>query len=268
MKKTLAIVLALLMVLAVFAGCGSKETGDQSLAKVKEAKKLVLGFDPGFVPMGYKDTNGEYIGFDVDLAKEVAKRMDVELVLQPIAWEAKEAELNTGNIDCIWNGLTITPQREAEMNIARAYMENKQIIVVRKDSGITKLSDLAGKTVVAQTDSSAQSLIESDEHKALLDSFKDFVTLADYVIAFTELNNKQVDAVAIDSVMAEYYISHNNLEMVILDEDLGDEKYGVAFRKNDLALVAEFNKIFDEMIKDGTAAEISDKWFGKDVILK
>ena len=283
MKKILAISMALLLALAVFAGCSDNQAtpsdstspsasqsadanADQSLQKIKDAGKFVLGFDEGFPPMGFKDTDGTHKGLDIDLATEFCKRLGVELVLQPISWDAKYTELSNGNIDCIWNGFTIDEKSESSVLFSEPYMANRQIIVVAKDSGINTLADLAGKTLVTQEDSGALRAIEA--RPDVKDSLGELITMPDYVVAFTELKSGQIDAIAVDEVMSSWYIKENDYDFVILDEDLGDEEYGVGFRKDDKALVDEFNKIFEEMKADGTTKTISEKWFGKDLILQ
>lgn len=189
------------------ASTASAAATDTSLADIKKKGSFTLGLDDSFPPMGFKDDKGNIVGFDIDLAKEVAKRMGVELKIQPIDWTAKEMELNNKNIDVIWNGLSITPDRQQSMLLSTPYMENKQIVVVKNDSSVQKLADLKGKQVAVQDGSSAQDALKAADPD-LLASIKQ-VDFKDNVAALMDLKNGNVDAVAMDSVVAEYYINKN-----------------------------------------------------------
>ncbi|MEM5769867.1 MAG: amino acid ABC transporter substrate-binding protein, partial [Bacillota bacterium] len=181
---------------------------DESWAKVEAAGTFILGFDETFAPMGFKDESGNYVGFDIELAKEVASRLGLgEPTLMPINWDSKVMELNAGNIDLIWNGLTITEERKAEMLFSDPYMNNRQIIVVKADSAIQSKADLAGKIVAAQADSSAMTAIKAEPD--VMDSFGDLVENPDYVEALMELKQGSVDAVVVDETMGSYYISQD-----------------------------------------------------------
>jgi ABC-type amino acid transport substrate-binding protein len=185
-------------------------SNDDSLNKIKQKGKLVLGLDSSFPPMGYEDNKGNIIGYDIDLAKEVCKRMGVELVLQPIDWNQKENELNDGNIDCIWNGMTINDERKAAMNMSEPYMNNRQVVVTLKNSGIKKLSDLEGKSVVLQAGSTAVKALDS--RADIKSKIKDgkAVEVKDNVYAMYELQKGKSDAVVMDEIVARYYIAHMN----------------------------------------------------------
>jgi len=263
LKKGMALVLSVLMVGSVFfSGC-TKSGADDSLTKVKKSGVLILGLDDAFPPMGFRDENNEIVGFDIDVAKEVASRMGVKLTLQPIDWEAKELELNSGAIDCIWNGFTITDERKEQITFSDPYMQNRQVVIVLGDSGIQTLEDLAGKSLCLQAGSSAADALAS--HQDFRDSLGEVIELSDNVTAFMELEAKTSDAILMDEIVAAYYIKQNNKNYKILDESLADEDYGVGFRKADLALCEEVNKQLKAMSADGTLTEISMKWFGKDV---
>ncbi len=237
---------------------------DASLDYIKEKGNIILGLDASFPPMGFKDDSGNIVGFDIDLAKEVASRMEVELKLQPIDWTAKELELNNKNIDLIWNGMTITPERQESMTMSAPYMENKQIVVVLKDSEIQKLEDLKGKDVAVQDGSSAQSALAADAD--LLSSINQ-IDFKDNVTALMDLKNGQVDALAVDSVVADYYTSQEPDTFRILDESLAPEQYGIGFRKGEQAFAHAVQAALDEMKKDGTFEKISMEWFGRNVAL-
>jgi polar amino acid transport system substrate-binding protein len=261
MKKGIAMVLAILMVGSVFlVGCAKK---DDSLTKIKDAGVLVLGLDDSFPPMGFRDDKNNIVGFDIDLAKEVTTRMGVELKLQPIDWDSNVIELNSGNIDCIWNGLTITAERQKQMIFSDAYMKNRQVIVVRADSNISTLADLAGKKLCLQAGSSAADALNS--HADFKNSLGQVIELSDNVTAFMELEGKTSDAILMDEIVAAYNIKKDGSDLKILDESLADEVYGVGFRKDDVTLRDEVNKQLKAMAADGTLAEISNKWFGKDI---
>lgn len=283
MKKLLAILLAVAMVFA-FAACGNTETPstsegtnnsaegnaegeDNSLNEVMEKGTLVLGLDDSFPPMGFQDESGEIVGFDIDMAKELASRMGVELVLQPVNWDTKNAELNNKTIDVLWNGFSITEERKQEVLFSDPYMINHQIIIVLKDSGIQSKEDLAGKVVCAQIDSSAADAISKEAD--LKASFGDYIEVSDYVSGLTELKNGTVDCVVVDECVGRYYIEkeieQGNDVYQVLEDNFGQEDYAIGFRLTDQALRDEVNKVLGEMIEDGTAAEISNTWFGRDV---
>jgi len=213
--------------------------------------------------MGFRDENNEIVGYDVDLAREVTRRMGIKLVLQPIDWNAKEQELNTGKIDCIWNGFTITPERAQVLTFTKPYLKNAQVLVVRKDSGYKALKDLSGKSVGLQAGSSAADALEgATDFRA---SLKNVVEFKDNMLALMDLEIKGVDAVVMDLLVANDNINRSGKAYSILEEDLAPEEYGVGFRKNDLALMNEVQKTLEAMAADGTIAKIATKWFGADI---
>ncbi len=265
MKRGILLLVVMSLLLALFAGCkkAPQANGDQSLANIEKKGKFILGFDDSFPPMGFKENN-EYVGFDIDLAREVTKRMGVELVLQPIIWDVKEQELNTGKIDCIWNGFTMTPEREMAMAFTKPYMNNKQIVIVPADSSIRTFADLAAKKLSLQRDSSASDAL--DKHPEVKNSLKELLQFEDNVMAMTDLDTGNCDAVLMDIVVANYnYIKKAPGKYRILDESMADERFGIGFRKSDVALKDKVETTLMEMAKDGTVAKISDKWFGTDI---
>ncbi len=241
----------------------STASTDLSWEKIKEKGELVLGLDESFPPMGFRDENNNIVGYDVDLAQAVADRLGVKLKLQPINWDTKDQELNTGNIDCIWNGFTITDERKQNILFSDPYMNNQQVLVVLADSKYKKLADLKDKSVALQATSSAADALNSKaDFKATL---KEVVELKDNNLCLMDLKTGNVDAVAMDEIVARYYIQMKGEKYRVLDEGLGGEVYGIGFRKADVQLVTTINDTLKEMAKDGKIAEISNKWFGKDI---
>ena len=280
-KKLLFLLMALVVVFSVSActpdadvpgdedavnGDEQVENGDvEELAGDVETVadgKFTVGFDQNFPPMGFIGDDGEFTGFDLELAAEVADRLGLELDLQPIAWDAKDMELSTKNIDCIWNGFTMNG-REDLYTWTDPYMANNQVFVVRKGEGITTFDDLAGKTVIVQVDSSAEAAL--DDKPELVETFGDYITAADYDVALMDLESGAVDAVAMDDTFANYYIEIGGDNLTVLEEMLAPEDYGVGFLLGNEALRDIVQSTLEEMADDGTMAVISEKWFGKDI---
>lgn len=262
MKRWTALLLMVALLGALMPAVA--ETADDSLQRILDKGKLILGLDASFPPMGFTDPDtGEISGFDIDLAKEVASRLGVELVTQPIDWAAKEMELNAGNIDCIWNGMTITPERLESMSISKPYLENLQVVVVREDEGIAALSDLAGKKLGLQAGSSANDALDAAaEFKA---SLGEIVPFDENLTALMDLNGGGLDAVLVDSIVIDYHMTINDYPFVVLDESLAPEEYGIGFRKADVALCEKVDELLLAMKEDGTVEKISTEWFGSDV---
>ena len=264
MKKIFSIMLVCLMAASLAFASGKKDSGvDNSLEALKARGVFVLGLDDAFPPLGFRDDANNIVGYDIDLAAEVCKRLGVELKCQPIDWAAKEQELNTGNIDCIWNGFTMTPEREAALSFTKPYLDNAQVVIVRSDAGIASLADLAGKKIGLQAGSSAADAVEANPNfKATLDEVVEF---KDNLTALMDLEIGGVDGVVMDMVVGNYSIMTTGKDFVTLSESLSSEKYGIGFRKNDVQLRDEVQKILEEMAADGTVAAISAKWFGSDI---
>lgn len=249
----------------------NQETEGKGVEEEKESSEdasaggtFIVGFDQDFPPMGFVGDDGEYTGFDLDLAKEVASRLGLEFVPQPIAWDAKDMELNSGTIDCIWNGFTMNG-REDDYTWSEPYMDNSQVFVVAADSGISTLDDLAGKIVEVQADSSAEAALKDNQE--LAGSFGTLQTTPDYNTAFMDLEMGAVDAIAMDVIVAGYQIEQrgDSSKYVILDETLASEEYGIGFKKGNEELRDKVQATLEEMAADKTLSEISDKWFGRDV---
>ena len=247
----------------VLACTGLTACGDDKAASNQKAT-FTVGFDQDFPPFGYVDENGEFTGFDLELAKEAAKRMDMEIKLQPIDWDSKELELSSGSISCIGNGFTMNG-RENDYTWTESYMDNSQVFVVKSDSGIKTQADLAGKIVTAQTDSAALNALNGDDFKDLKASFKELLTCAQYNTAFMDLEAGAVDAVAMDIGVAKYQIEGKESKFIILDEPIVKEQYAVGFYKGNTEMRDKVQKALDEMAADGTFKKISEKWFGYDV---
>lgn len=260
MKKMLALCMMLILAVAALAGCGA------DTAKEDTSKPIIVGLDDNFPPMGFKDEKNEIVGFDIDLAKEAAKRLGREVEFKAIDWNSKEAELKSGRVDILWNGLDITEKRKENMLFSDPYMDNRQIIFVAKNSTVQIASeaDLAGKTIGTQSGGTTEEYFEANpELKAAMADVKYY---PDYINAFMDLENGRIDAVVGDEIIGRYYISKHPEEIAAIDTVIGDvSQFGFAFRKDDQALRDEVQKVFDEMKKDGTVAKISEKWFAADI---
>ena len=285
MKKGLALCMTAVLVMGcLLTGCGSSDTGAKSTtgsaaagteaAETEtagteaagtqttdgEKKTFTVGFDASFPPYGYQE-NGEYVGFDLDLAQEVCDRNGWELVKTPIDWDAKNIELNGGSIDCIWNGFTMNG-REDDYTWTPAYINNTQVFAVNKNSGIKKAADLAGKNVLVQADSSALAALQDEENtdiKALADSFGSLTQVPDYESALMELEAGSADAVAMDEGVALTKQAQND-NIVILDDVISQEQYGIAFKKGNDELRDQVWSTLLEMEKDGTVDKIAAKY--------
>ena len=261
MKQRVMLLLAALLASALLSGCGKKqETAPAAL------KSIVIGLDDHFAPMGFRDEKNEIVGFDIDLAREAAKRLGLSVTFKPIDWSAKEAELKGKRIDVLWNGLTITDERKANILFTKPYLENRQIIIVVDKSPIRGKGDLKGKVVGVQDGSSAVDAVGKDESTAK--AIKELKKFSDNVTALMDLSAGRLDAIVVDKVVGRYYASKRPGEYRVLDENFGTEDYGVGTLKDDAELMSRIDKALADMKMDGSAAAISVKWFGKDIIKK
>ena len=265
MNKKIGLILALVLVSLMMVGTVSAGLfdflgGSNANQTANDESTFIVGFDAEFPPYGYKDDNGSYTGYDLDLAKEVCERNNWTFKAQPIDWDAKDAELDSGAIDCIWNGFTIDG-RENDYLWSNPYFDNKQIFVVKSGSGIEKIADLKGKTVETQKDSSALAAL-NEGNKTIKDTFATLTEVADYNTAFMDLESGACDAVAMDIGVAEYDIDNKNNsdDFTILDEYITTEKYGIGFKKGNDALKDQVQATLDEMFKDGTVLKIAEKY--------
>lgn len=279
MKKILAVCIMAIMAVSMTA-CG-KPAETESEPEVQEEAtqegdaaeetselsydKIVVGMDDTFAPMGFRDENGDLTGVDVELAQAVSEQMGIPFELQPIDWSMKETELNNGTIDLIWNGYTITPEREEKVAFTNPYLKNRQVVVTMAESDINTLADLEGKTVAAQAESSAVDAIQAKPE--IQDSFKELITLETNDMCLRDMETGRSDAVVADEVLLRYYISKKGPEKYkILDEDFGEEEYGIGARKDDTVLVEAVNNAMVALKESGKTAEISEKWFDSDII--
>ena len=295
MKKRAILMAAALGMMAVVSGCSGQAAGNTAAetagTTAKEAETtaaeaaadtdtdtkapeteaseagaaggtFTVGFDQEFPPMGYVGDDGEYTGFDLEVAEEVAKRLGMEFVPQPVDWAAKDMELESGNIDCIWNGFTMTG-REDDYTWTEAYMANQQVFVVTAESGIKTLADLAGKVVEVQAESPAEAALKDDPD--LTGTFGTLQTTPDYNTAFMDLQMGAVDAIAMDEVVARFQIEQRQVDFIVLDETLAAENYAVGFKKGNDALKDQVQAQLEALAADGTLAKISEKWFDKDI---
>ena len=252
MKKAIALIGVVTMTVALLCGCGKKD----------DRTKLTVGFDAEFPPYGYMDDNGEYVGFDLDLAQAVCDKQGWELVKQPIDWDAKDMELSAGTIDCIWNGFTING-RENDYTWSVPYIDNSQVFITSSASGINSKADLAGKNVGVQKDSSALAALndeETPENIDLKNSFKSLIEYGDYNTAFMDLEAGSIDAVALDIGVANYQLSSRGDAYKMLDESLSTEQYGIGFLKGNDELKNTVEKSLLELFKDGTVTKTAEKY--------
>lgn len=263
MKKLIG--LSVMLFFTVFLFACQKEDIVNTWDEVESRGYFIVGLDDTFAPMGFRDSEGELVGFDVDLAKEVSTRLGVEVRFQPIDWDAKVLELNAGNIDMIWNGLTITTSRLEEMSFSNPYLANRQIIMVKSGSSISTLNDLAGKTVGVQISSASDDAVTSSTFFSQIGTYERYDT---FNLALIELSNATIDAVVIDEIMGRYIISQNPNQYQVLEDNFGEEEYGIGFRLESTDIRDMINQTLLEMINDGTATEISTNWFGEDVFLR
>ena len=256
------LVTAILMMALLLGPIVSMQTPARA-ADGEDDNTFIVGFDAEFPPYGYKDDNGEYVGFDLDLAQEVCDRNGWTLKKQPIEWNSKDMELNSGSISCIWNGFTMNG-REDDYTWTKPYVDNSQVVVVRKDSGITQLSDLAGKVVAVQADSSALAALTgedaSEENKALCATFKDLQQVGDYNSAFMNLESGAVNAICMDIGVANYEIESRGDKFMMLEDRLSSEEYGIGFKKGNTELRDKVQATLLDMLADGTFDEIAEKW--------
>ena len=267
MNKKIGVIFALVLVAFLVMGTASAGLFDflggnnaSNNSTANDENTFIVGFDAEFPPYGFKDDSGNYTGFDLDLAKEVCERNNWTFKAQPIDWDAKDAEIDSGSIDCIWNGFTIDG-RENDYTWSDPYFDNKQVFIVKSNSGINSIDDLNGKTVETQKDSSALAALNGD-NKTIKDTFGTLTEVADYNTAFMDLESGACDAIAMDIGVGEYDIKNkgNPDDFKVLDDAITTEKYGIGFKKGNDDLKNKVQDTLNEMFKDGTVAKIAQKY--------
>ena len=271
-RKKIALVLALFFSFFLTA-CTQKasDPNQDNWAKYQKQGSITIGFDNTFVPMGFEEKNGQYAGFDIDLAQAVSEKLGIQIKFQPIDWDMKETELQNGTIDAIWNGYSATDERREKVAFSNSYMKNEQVLVTKKSSGITTAKDMTGKTLGAQAGSSGYADFEGKP--AIL---KDIVANNEanqyqtFNEALIDLKNDRIDGLLIDRVYANYYLEAEGVlnDYNVFTVGLETEAFAVGARKEDTTLVNKINEGFSSLYKDGKFQEISQKWFGEDVATK
>lgn len=269
MKRFATMLFVIASVFALLVGCSSSSSESKSEgksdAKSTEKDTLIIGIDDTFAPLGFRDEKNEIVGFDIDYAKAAGEKMGVDVKIQPIDWKSKETELNSGRIDLIWNGYTITDERKEKVLFTKPYLKNSQVVVTLADSKLAKLADLEGKKVGIQALSSAVDALNANPVKDKISSVTEYDT---NVLALNDLKAGRVDAVVIDEVVIDYFMTKEEGTFKLLDESLAPEEYAVGVKKGNEKLLESLQTALDQMNEDGTAAEISAKWFGADKVLK
>ncbi|MCI8645641.1 MAG: amino acid ABC transporter substrate-binding protein [Firmicutes bacterium] len=284
MKKKLLLLAAVLMLAfgsLALTGCGGggesgdsqdnaedKAAADTSWTDMQDKGELVVGLDDTFAPMGFRDEENNLVGFDIDLANAVGKELGIKVKFQPINWDSKEMELVSKNVDCLWNGMSATPERMEKMSLSNKYLNNKIVIMaLKKDVKVTKAEDLAGYNIGTQADSAA---LETMEANADYDAFKDKVTeYKTYDQALMDMQAGRLDCIVVDQVLGEYKNSKldKGKKMTVCDYDFGDDFYAIGFRKEDKELTNKVNEAIKAAIDSGEAEKISNKWFGKNIVI-
>ncbi|HHX14028.1 MAG TPA: amino acid ABC transporter substrate-binding protein [Clostridiales bacterium] len=276
-KRNLLLFLALILALGMMlAGCAKSEPADngetpvvedQSLTAIQDKGVLVLGCDDAFPPMGFRDPSGTIVGFDIDLATKVAEKLGVKLEVKAINWDTKEMELNSGNIDVIWNGFTITAERNEKVEFTKPYLNNEIMLVVKAGSPIKTKADLNGKLVGYQTDSSAEIALNADQN--FFTSLKEARGYDNYQNALLDMTSSdRIDAVAVDKILIEYLAAQEPDKFFIMEEALGKEYMGIGCAQGAVALREAIDNALDELFADGTVEEVSKEWFGNNIVIR
>ncbi|MCB6991931.1 amino acid ABC transporter substrate-binding protein [bacterium 210820-DFI.6.37] len=271
-KKLLLLAAAMVLVLGALAltGCGGSDeesaSEDASWTYVQDKGELVVGLDDTFAPMGFRDEDNNLVGFDIDLATAVCEELGVKVKFQPINWDSKDMELQSKNIDCVWNGMSIDEERMEKMTLSNKYLNNRIVIMaLKKDVKVEKAEDLANYNIATQVDSSALKMLQNNE---AYESYKDKITeYKTYDQAIMDMQAGRMDCIVVDQVLGEYKNSKLEEKMNVCDFDFGDDFYAIGFRKGEEALAAKVNDAIKATIDSGEAEEISNKWFGKNIMI-
>ncbi|KAJ49126.1 polar amino acid transport system substrate-binding protein [Clostridium tetanomorphum] len=268
-KRFISILTSVFVVSMVLVGCGNSSNAnkkDKSLEEIKNKGEFVVGLDDTFAPMGFRDENGEIVGLDIDLAKELGKRMGVKVIFKPVEWDGVIMSLNNKDIDVIWNGLSITEKRKEQIGFSKPYINDKQVVMVQNNSSIKNKKDLDGKIVAIQMGSTSEDAIKTEPD--IMKTFKQIKKYGNYAEALMDLKIGRVDAVVIDEIVGRYYGNKKGGSYKFLQDNFGQQAMGVGVRKADVSFRQELDKILDQMKADGTTAKLSEKWFGKDLFIK
>ncbi len=265
MKRTLALVLALMMCLLSFASCGGE---DESTGwdYIKNKGKLIVGLDDTFAPMGFRDEGGNLVGFDIDLANAVGEVLGITIEFKPIDWNAKEMELSSKGIDCIWNGMSVNAERQESMSLTNKYLNNRIVIMTLKDDvKVASAADLANYNIGTQADSAALSvMLANSDAASYKDKIKEYPT---YDEAILDMEAGRIDCIVVDEVLGEYKNSKRETKLLLCEYNFGDDFYAIGCRKEDTGVSAKINEAIAKLIENGKAAEISNKWFGKNIVI-
>ena len=270
MKKKLVFLIAAMLILTMglITGCGNDEESadDGSWKYIEDNGEMIVGLDDTFAPMGFRDKNDKLVGFDIDLAKAVGKEIGVKIKFKPIDWDAKEMELESKTIDCIWNGMSATEERMESMSLSKKYLNNKIVVMtIKKDLNVASVDDLKDMKIGTQADSAALETMTANES---FDTFKDNITeYKSYDTALMDMKAGRIDCVVIDQVLGNYKSAMGKDKLFTSDFDFGDDYYAIGFRKGETALTDKVNEALQTLIDNGEAAKISKKWFGKDIVI-
>ena len=270
LKKLVACGLAMFMVVGTLASCGGAEEpqgGGDAASQTAVEGTLTVGLDDTFAPMGFRDEDNNLVGFDIDLANKVGEQLGMKVEFKPIAWDTKDMELKSKNIDCVWNGMSATPERMEAMSLTNKYLDNTILLMAMGDSDveIAKAEDLANYKIGTQADSAALDMLKNNE---AADSFMENVSeYPEYDKALMALKSGRVDVLAIDQVLGEYKNKNLGGTLKVCEYTLGQDAYTIGFRKEDTALRDAVNDALKALLDDGTSKEISEKWFGKDIVI-
>lgn len=294
MKKWSSLCLSALLAGALLAGCGgaapaaaSSEAGSVSggassasapqsesaggytttLADIRQKGTLVIGLDDTFAPMGFRDESGELVGFDIDLANAVCEQLGVTAEFQPIDWDSKEMALAAGTIDCVWNGMSITPERQEAMSLSQAYLNNKIVILCKEGVTIEAKEDLANYNIGIQAGSAALEAVQADEalYAAIEGQLTEYPTYDEVIL---DVQAGRLDCMIIDEVYGGYKNAQLGGIFTVAPVDFGDDLYAIGFRKADAELTQAVNEALNALIEDGTATQISEAWFDADIVVR
>lgn len=275
MKKILTVLLtiSLLFGMAAMVGCGNtNQTADKDKSEltgwayIEDKGELIIGLDDTFAPMGFRDESGNLVGFDIDLANAVGEQLGIKVTFQPIDWDAKEMELTSKRIDCIWNGMSATDERMKKMALTDKYINNS-IIIMAKDSSVKveKAEDLAKYNVGTQADSSALEVLKANKaYDSYADKISEYKT---YDEAIMDMQAGRIDCIAVDQVLGEYKNTKLDKKMVVCEYDFGDDFYAIGCRVEDKDVAAKLTEALGAVIESGKAEEISNKWFGRNIVI-